>query len=338
MRLGAMLHEVSITPDVFEEWRTGDDPEQGIELRELLNDLAENGLVADLDKGKFRALVGDFLKADEHDCPRIATRRAELMSRLNRLHDRKRLVRHPLRSNGHPTSNVDWLDLALESHHRFHFDWMIVGEELREAAKRGASPTAERVASPGEARASEHWPRGIRTETMRMCASGYKPVLGPVLRHAKRLEIVDPYMFRENARRLHFVELCATLMGNRGHAPLGGEIHIHTSEGTDPGASVEDSLNAWTKSLAGLKGRPGSRHLFKVFVWQSKANGPRMHDRFLLTDQCGILSGNGFDCWEDDTVRETTWSLLDAAAWTERRTDLVPNGGPFKCLGERVVK
>ncbi|MDQ3512934.1 MAG: hypothetical protein M3462_04605 [Chloroflexota bacterium] len=329
-----MLHEVAITPDVFEEWRTGDDPERGIELRELLNDLEENGFVADLDKGHFRTLLGRVLMSDDQDDLRTATRKAELIARLNRLDRLNRFVRHPRRSDGHPAETVEWLELAIASHGLVPFDWLIVGDDLKDSARQKAKP----VASPREARSSERWPRGTPSTTVRLCESEVRRALGPVLRHASRLEIIDPYLSCENFRRFHFINVCAALMGDRGQARLYGEIHIHTSELATANLPLQNVLKLWASRLEQLRIRQRSRHVFKVFVWQAQVSEYLMHDRFLMTNQCGILSGNGFECWEEDTVRETTWAVVKPTVWTKRRGDFIPGIGPFRCLGETVVK
>jgi hypothetical protein len=323
-----MLFEIAITPDVFDGSLAGSDPALGHELRELLREIAAGGLVANLDKGEW----------ERHVASRAAgwapSVRTALISHLSRLDDLHRLVRHPQRKAGHPANDAEWLDLALESHHHHALEWIVASKHL--CASRTDEPAP--LIDPIELRASEPWQTRQRTPSVRMCASGYRPYLAPLLRHAKRLEIVDPYLSHRELRHRRFIELSAILMGDLGQARLPGEIRLHTwLRNCATPADIQESLDSWSKDWGLIKARLPPQHSFKVILWGRQGGDPPMHDRFLLTDQCGIQSGWGFDCKDEGTKQQTTWTLLDDRTWNERRNDYVRDIGPYRWLGETAL-
>jgi hypothetical protein len=320
-----MLYELAITPDVFDPATVAEDAMHAVELRELLRELAVNGCIADLDKGEWGRLVSQCVEGWDSGL------RMDVVKCLNRLRDLNRLVRHPKRERGHPKDDLEWLDLVLESHRRTPFDWIVIGSRL---CLNGEEQDLQRSDVLG-VRRSESWEARRRSISLRKCASEYRPVLNRLLRHAKRLEIVDPYLKANDG----FVGLCASEMGQRGHATLPGEIHFHLwMDGYTSNEDVQGAVDEWTESLSKIKHRNRAPHTFKINIWGRKANGPKMHDRFLLTNQCGIQAGWGFDCLAEDTSNQTTWTLLDEATWNERRLEFRPDLSPYKHLGERIVK
>lgn len=324
-----MLYELAITPDVFDSPLAATDPEHGLELRELLREISTNGLVANFDKGEWARQV--MTRADGWP-PRTRDALQTHLVRLDKLH---RLVRHPKRDAGHPASDQEWLDLAMESHRRVPFDWVVVSKRLH--ANTDAQDSA--LTELAELRQSEGWEARRWSESVQMCESKYRQLLGPLLRHAKRLEIINPYLSHRNRRHFKIVELCASAMGERGQAPLAGKIHNHVwqAESEDP-ARVDVYLDSWMQELDRLKQQHRLRHSFKVVAWGRKSDGPRMHDRFLLTDQCGVQAGWGFDCLAEGTNQQTTWTFLNELIWKERRNDYVRDVGPYQWLGEKMLR
>jgi hypothetical protein len=126
-------------------------------------------------------------------------------------------------------------------------------------------------------------------------------------------------------------------MGKRGHAPLLGRIHIHAEmkRQKPEGGSLKDYLDAWETKLRLLKNKTG--HRFKIFLWESLPSSETIHDRFILTDQCGVGVQGGLDCRAESAANKTLWSLLDEEdrrIWLEAVT---PATSPYKFLDEREV-
>lgn len=62
-----------------------------------------------------------------------------------------------------------------------------------------------------------------------------------------------------------------------------------------------------------------------------------MHDRFILTDQCGISVPGGLDCRAEPEPASTDWTLLDEDARTRRWSDYDPSTSPFHRVGYREI-
>jgi hypothetical protein len=60
-----------------------------------------------------------------------------------------------------------------------------------------------------------------------------------------------------------------------------------------------------------------------------------MHDRFILTDQCGISTPGGLDCRSHTHANSTDWNLLDEEARRLRWNDYVPPDNPFSLMGHK---
>src|SRR5437016_2531444 len=102
-----MFHEFALTPDVFDRSTIGADPLLAERLEQLLDDLAETGLVSNLDAGSWRSHIATRLLSVES-----ATIRDRVGAQLKRLSDRRRLVAHPASATGVPSDDLGWLRLA----------------------------------------------------------------------------------------------------------------------------------------------------------------------------------------------------------------------------------
>jgi hypothetical protein len=272
----------------------------------------------------------------EHRLARLSPGlRDKVIACLNTLHDRHRLVRHPRRIQGNPTADSEWLELALESHRRIPFYGIILGKAL--LSECGHSDAA--FAELSEALDSPQWQSRRRSSTLTKCDADYRAALAPILRHARTLALVDPYMSCHDSRFFNTVKICIDLLGQRGHAILPSRIHIHAG---NPGnsynhpESVADRLSAWERCLRPLIDEQHP-HRFKVFLWEAHPGGETLHDRYILTDQCGLSIPAGLDCRADSMPNSTTWSLLDEEDRIRRLQDFDPGTSPFRLLGEREV-
>jgi len=327
-----MLYEIAITPDVFDAAHVSRDRAHGVEVRELLRQMLVNGLIADLDKGGWRTTVDADL-GDWGD-PAAKDKVIALINQLGRHH---RLVRHPKRLEGRPTSQDHWLRLIQDSHRRVGFDWIVTGEDFCPDDWR---PIGNVMSLTGILNA-EAFEGRRRSRTVRLCEQDYEPALVPLLRHAKSLDIVDPFLKPSHGgteRLNRFVELCANTMGNRGHALLPGVIRLHMSPNKiRPTRSTDALLCEWRERLERFRQRSRTLHTFHVVAWGMSPDDEELHDRFLLTDQYGVVSGNSFTSGKTETTRKTGWTLLDDGEWESHRTMYSNAILPHAKLGELRV-
>lgn len=323
-----MLYEFAFTPDTFDASLLNHDPVLPFTLIQLLRGVAENGLLANLNKGRWIRHIKE--QRLENLSPDL---RRKLMACLELLDKRNRLVRHPRRKSGKPKNDLEWLELALDSHRRTPLHGIVLGQELLNHYRHHDEAFIELSGALDSAR----WQNRRRSITLTQSEADYRKHLAPVLRHARALTLIDPYMTCRSSRFFRTIKLCTALLGQRGDAVLNGRIHIHADDPVTTGShqeSVENRLNAWEKEVRKLRKPP---HRFEIFLWRMQPGGQKFHDRYIMTDQCGISAPAGLDCQvrSDNT---TTWTLLDEADRAYHLQKYDPAANTYKFLGSRKIK
>ena len=284
----------------------------GIVLVELLRGLCDNGLLANLHAGRW---MTDVRRHQTHkDLPPNVRDRLE--SCLSLLHDRNRLVRHPAGSSGLEGDDFRWLKWSLERH-RADGDNPLAGVistddfiELSEIS----DDALIRLSSALDADCWVNRQRSIRfTKTM----SNLQTHITPILRYAQKVTLIDPYMTCHEMRFFDTVQTVADLLGKHDGQQMPGIVHIHAGDPQAVGPealreSVDDRLNRWETELQPVVSHWG--HTFRVFLWGRKSGGKLLHDRYIITDQCGLDAPGGLDFLpdsEESRANQTTWSLLE---------------------------
>lgn len=324
-----MLYEFAMTPELFDASVQGTGGTAGIILVELLRGMTENGLLANLHKDRWIRHV-----TESRATTLSPALRDKIFTCFSVLNDRHRLVRHPKNMSGDPTCDLDWLTLAFESHQRIGFHAIVLSQLLIDGCGRECDALVEFFGSLDSARWNG---RRRRTLSLRKSNADYRAALAPVLRHAKSLALVDPWLNSHESRYFDTVTICSNVMGQRGHARLQGRIDIHAEAGKQrpDGRTVADYLSAWEQKLRPLITADG--HRFRVFLWGSLPGSESMHDRFILTDQCGISTPGGLDCRTQSHPNSTDWSMLDEDVRRRRWSDYDAPASPFKLLGNKDV-
>ncbi len=326
-----LLYEFALTPDLFDPAVVGVNPQLQIILVQLLRGMGDNGLVANLhNEGWHRHIITRLGGLPPY-------LRDQVMECLTILHDRNRLVAHPANVGGDPADDDAWLDLALASHHLVPFYSIFLSQALIDLRLQRV-PTFHEPACIEVSGALNHPLWLARTQTLPLWQSlaDYRRALTPILRHARTLSLVDPYLTPYEPRFFDTVELCAELLGRRGFNFRPGRIHIHASDPLRDARNPEPAQNrliAWAGQLQPLTRR--FRHRFKVFLWGKQPRGETFHDRYILTDQCGISVPGGLDY--RNPPNRTTWTLLDYPTLTQRLQDYDPPTSPFTLLGDREI-
>jgi hypothetical protein len=321
-----------MTPDLFDPVIVGANPQLEIILVQLLRGMCDNGLMANLHNEGWHNHIMTRLRGLSPDLQH------RVIECLNTLYDRNRLVTHPAWAGGDPADDHDWLDLALTSHRVVPFYSIFLSQPLLSVyLQRHPAFNEPACIEFSGALNSPLW-RG-RTQTLQLTQSlaDYRRALTPILRHARALTLVDPYLNPYEDRFFDTVDLCAQLLGQRGFNVRPGRIHIHAGDPTVSNArnreAVSKRLAAWAGKLQPLVGQYG--HRFKVFLWGKHPGGERFHDRYILTDQCGISVPGGLDY--GNPPGRTTWTLLDNNTRINRLQDYDPPTSPFNFLGDREI-
>ncbi len=318
-----------MTPNLFDASVIEPDPRASVILVEILKGIAENGLLANLHKDRWLRHVR------EHRVSTLPTSlRDRILTILNLLHDRHRLVRHPKRQVGDPATDFDWLQLALDSHHRIPFQGILLSQDLIDGCGHNCDAFVEFLGALD----SQRWDtRRSRTLTLKKCEADYRGALAPLVRHAKVVQLVDPYLNAYETRYFKTVDICSELMGQRVQERLTGRIDIHAEAKRQKpdGHTVEQHLDAWEDKLRPLVAR--DHHRLRIHLWECRLGDESMHDRFILTDQCAVSVPGGLDCRAHSHANSTDWTLLDEAARTQRWGDYDPATSPFHRVGYREI-
>lgn len=110
------------------------------------------------------------------------------------------------------------------------------------------------------------------------------------------------------------IELCAELL-DAGREKPGGSIHFHAKiQGSH--RDVEKYFNDWRVLLGGLKTR--FNHEYTVYLYEKHTASQRFHDRFVLTNQCGVAAPNSLKVVRGGS---TDWHLMDYGVANTRRAE-----------------
>lgn len=292
-----MLYHYALMPDVFRPELLAKRPSTQVVLKQLLRGLCENGLVANLHADAWsRHVQVDLLPLLP---PNV---KDDVQSCLKRLADNHRLVTFPLCSAGNPHCHEDWLDAALDVHSQHELHGIVLTQALIQ--QYGLPHPA--FVELSEVLDSPQWLERTHDITVSRSLPDYKAALTPLLKYAKTLDLIGPYMNCHEPRFFDMVQICARLLGKGRYRPeLSRIISIHAG---DPqkysNEAPADRLLAWEQELRPLvNADPNLR--FRVYLWSDYDKQERFHDRYILTDQCCVEVPGGLDRGKGTT----SWSL-----------------------------
>ena len=332
-----MLYHFAITPDVFEPTTVPATSREALILVELLRGIADNGLLANLQAGSWHKTV-----REQYDVASTAPElRDKLRTCLNLIHGRNRLIRHPSGST-RPDDDFRWLHWAIERHLSdpdYPFKGIFAtGDyiELSEIAENAIVPLLLALDH-------ECWlnrPKSVRFVKTDVLLKAH---LSPLLRYAEKITLIDPYMSCRKERFFDTVQRCADLLGKHDGQRQRGVIHIHAG---DPHYDAEVAhremasarLDQWEQALKPVVAY--WKHRFEVFLWKNNPGEKTFHDRYIITDQCGVSAPGGLDFGDDPTrANLTSWTWLEPPIISEiLLKEFNPSTSPYKLLGSRKVK
>ena len=282
-----LLADYAITPDVFDvdSYSNEDACHQSLEL--IRETMLTEGLVRDLRAGEWRRLF--------EDNNRSWYRRGKEL--IKKLVTQKRLIEFAPALPHQPADDQEWCAEALGTHQAVPLSGGVIVTESVKAAYL-PDPLVARIDRLGSA---PWWASRSPSVRPGRTTEDYKKHLDLVLRHAKSLQFIDPYLDPTKRQYQRFHELLVHA-GNRTPSPL-IEIHRVWYEGSGPGQrDVRESLRP--NFRYGLENHLRTAGLqIEVFVWDD------FHDRYLISNLIGISLLNGFDTTARPNDR-TTWNRL----------------------------
>mgnify|MGYP001439642880 CR=1 FL=1 len=296
-----MLEEFAITPEIF--WDDGTYPY----LDKLLTFIWKYGMIADLNDGKALSNgISQLIKNNEVEGLSVD-------SIIKQLKNNNRIIDCP--PSGDPQNPGEWLDLAISSPKKTEFFGVIASGETLKSRNLTSDPFYISFPEGIKFGGNQNWQFFTESESVQIIKSikCYQNTLAPILRNAKKIHFIDPYFNCWEQRYINTINIIHQLLNANSQTQK--KIFIHAGYDGEknwfPGSrtSFKKGITMWRDKVDDLA--KSSTHKFSIVIWKIKPypNNTRFHDRYILTDQCGIIVPYGFDCFNMQGA-ETIWSMI----------------------------
>jgi len=313
----SILKEVAFTPQAFDkEFNLSNNRRFG-KLITILDTLIESGIILAASsswKKNIYELLENYEDSDK----------SELAALLKELDSRERIVTYP--SSKQLDSEKSWISEINHLNRQRAFDFI-------------AGTVNEGIVQTVESIERKKYLNSGAVVTMQTKENMHK-MLAPILSYAEIVTIIDPY-FQFSVKRYEesFEVICENL-GNNHDVKSEAIIDIHTSIKPLLNRDKEfvwQQADHWPRVIKSFEKKYG--HKITLYIWEEVRKQNEWHDRWLITNQCGISIGKGSDVsnWTD-----STWSLLDWDVLPEITAKFNKNRSLFNFIGtvtsESVIK
>ena len=304
-----MLKEVCITPQLFEESVLINDSAIWKDVKHLLDSLAIGGYIIGLNNK-------DWIKAVYRTINQIENQKYKELFRklIERLKDRNRIVGHP-KSTIAPHTEDEWLTIAKEIDSVRSVDYIFATQQYCDSV---TTPDMLEDMNIAETFGNAGTIHAIKSK------KELERIFLPLLSYARKVTIIDPYFDLSTQRYKTTLELIAKCFKNKRGIRDKGEITIHCS------SKVKVNRTKWKEVIGTIYQKYG--HIINIKVWESQQDNIKMHDRYIITDQVGIISGAGTD---KDDYQQSEWGIKEHETSYEILKQYNENfSSPFKLIEE----
>lgn len=298
-----MLHEFALAPGLFDPRTVRSSEGVQCNLKHVLGILCESGLIADLSHDDWISQV----TRNVGNMPSRALRRS-LMELLARAADRRRLVPYPEPRIHADATDESWVRAAL-----------LAADQLRavitdKVTKEAAFPDNQRIVPIDEAIGST-WMEVPSSIDLKKNVAGMTRFLEPLLRHASRISLADPYMSCRSNTSLTTLRIVVSLLRNRKHPE-----------------DLDARIRGWRDSIGSLGSRPLA---VRVSFWGD--DDEIFHDRYVFTDQCAVSVPAGLGCYSSRRANTTRCARLMYYQLADVHRSVQRNTSPYTLLGSAVI-
>ena len=290
---GSIFKEVAFTPQTFDKASFLDDMRKFEKLLNAMDDLSESGIIVGVYSDwldKTTELIEKYDESEKYDIQEV----------LKFLNDRQRIVSTPKNESFSDDEDV-WVTQAKKLSQIRKFDLIIASKDL-DGAQQINSLGRKTLKNKG----------AIVTPQSK---ENMTNILAPILGYADIVTIIDPYFHLESDKKRFEIalDIICSALGNKHGIKNKSIIDIHTSikpltEGY-PKEFVWQKTENWPKMIKEFEEKYG--HIITINIWEEAKKANEWHDRWIITNQCGVALGKGSDVseWTD-----ATWGILD---WDE---------------------
>lgn len=307
-----MLLDFAIVPHVFDKSYLESNPEQLYALSALLRDISQRGMITGLNNKDWNKEVLErisFLPKNSSE---------KIISILNTLKSRNRIVGHPKQESIRYAAEPDWIALALNLNEKAAFSTIV------------STQPCEKCEQPNEAheKTSE---LEVGTQVILQNRENMKNQLAPLLRYARKVTLIDPYFNVAQKRFKDTLELIAECLSERrGERLKESQIIInaryvdeYSAKYYNDRTDTAEYEQRWQEVFKTIQRRDG--HKCRLQVWD---DNKLMHDRYIITDQCGVSVGLGLDMDYSDS-RESSWGMLRNDLLSAKLDAVKENSSPY---------
>ncbi len=302
-----MLKEICVTPHVFDCEHI--DGSSWKDIKNLLENISKSGFIVGLNNKDWKKVV--LTKINQLD-PKI---KGNLSVLLAILADRDRIVGHPKEEGEVGANEDDWFHVAEKLNAVRDFYRIITAKSYG-----GRSTTVEQLDGID---ISEEF--GLTGSVQRLkTAENLHKMLLPFLSYSKKVTIIDPYFHLDLKRYVDTINIVAKCFRERRGRNESGCIIIHCKWNEDKSEYVKK----WQKEM--IRITKDYSHTVKVFAWAGIDYELKLHDRYFITNQSGLVSAAGTDV---DNRQNSEWSIKYYEELSDVLSQYKENSSPFilKC-------
>lgn len=275
-----MLETFAIAPEVFDKSSFEHRASANI-LINLLEELGQFGLIADLNKSQWKRAVHERV---EQMPPKYKYSVQALLSGIN-----DRIIRFPKVSNEQSDNPVFWQQVILNTDREHGLDGIFIKhEEVYQAYL-----SDDRISHYEDSLVNPYLKRSKQNPVQcDMTHDGLTELLSPILKHANFISIIDPYFGKEGKieNTISTLHIVSDLLGKRNEHPLSGTIEVHTTYEAFKNLKIDTIKNKLSNHFKKMN----SRHELSVFIYGERADTPRFHNRYIRTKHALLTSGESF--------------------------------------------
>jgi len=299
-----MLKEICITPQIFNESQLINESLRWKDVKSLLEAIALGGYIVGLNNSDWKKVVRVQINQMTHHKIKDL-----LNSLISMLDSRKLIVGHP-KSNISPKSEKEWVEIAQNLDALYPFYSIIATQSHNDKITSLDDLEFMNISETFGNTGSRHT---IQSE------EELEKVFVSLLSYAKKVTIIDPYFDIDTPRYQTTLKLIAKCFKNRRGIQEGGTIYINCSY---------DKLNAnerWQKVINDIYRE--YKHIIIIQMWEKQQDGIKMHDRYIVTDQIGMVSAAGMD---KNDYQQSEWGIKHYNTLDEIKSQYNENSSPFK--------
>lgn len=300
-----LLKEICITPHIFELTDAKDGAWK--DINSLLEVLADSGFILGLNNKDWNRAVMTKINCLN---PKVKDR---LTSSLKVLKDRNRIVGHPKDDVVVCENEADWFAVGKQLDDIREFYGIIATQPFKEKAI-----TLEKL---GDIKISEHFGFPGSMQVLKT-GENFQKILLPFLSYSKKVTVIDPYFYLDKKQCRDSLNIIAQCFMERRGKRDKGRISIHCKWDND---RSEFAVPKWLGEITSISKK--FQHSIDLSAWEGLDSSIKLHDRYIVTNQSGLVSAAGTDI---DDRQFSEWSIKRYGELETILSQYRINSSPFK--------